>query len=918
MTGTRRRPQSATVASGEMQDFIQASCSVLGQVVTAVQVRLDAALTEAQEAAGEVDTDEARHIRDAYQVWLAHTRQAEGEGGEDGKDAEARLRKETSRRKTFAEQVGYVFFARLLLARVLEDKGLVPCMRANGNCKRPFEYLYAACLESWIALCDETFLPLIYRHMADFCRHFFQQPVFDWFQPDDTQQALVLSALNRYNFRDVSSDLLGFTYEAFIERTARNQKGHFLTPSEVVEFMLDRAGYHSKTIIGKSLLDLSCGSGSFLVHAARRLRREIHSALADHPPVERARMFIEQIQTRLVGLEINPFSCYLAELNLFIQALDDLALLWQHGERPNIERFAIYNTNSLEMPPAILQSASRATATPALYDEAISADEAARVKAMRGAFAYILCNPPYVNRGIILGAKRYGEYPFYRAVLKGDENFYLLFLRLAMYYSAPDGTLCFICPLNLLGDESTMRARELFKRGEDWSLRSITRFYSRTVLFPGVLQGVCVIRIDHAPAKPTDLIEIRGGSSVSETGQNAARIASARVLANYPAQADWSRPWLVHSQPEIYDLWEFIRQYPHQNLAELLSGRLETAKGDTRSTWSRPMLVPASQVGAIPLTKGASIADWGGWSAAAYLDPTIPIPSTVPDYKSSLWVQKNIQRIAGLVQPETALLLKEVSGLEMKRPIRGTLVQRSAAHPLVADETVLVMYTRETSYEELAYAVFGLITSSLYNFLFGLFSTNAHANFKEILRLPVPVWNEELEKRLAATTRQALSACKSLYEHKRKYGTVLDGQIHPGTLLTAGGLPAMRLEELVLRGDITLNGPQTHSPATLLRQKQLLCGQELTDAARLAIERLIRTGGSLSYNKGGKDLLLPDPSVASTFLNLLEQAERERIQYKARVSEQQQLLDEQAIEAYGIRQPAWKALVSEGLPWTKC
>jgi len=278
------------------------------------------------------------------------------------------------------------------------------------------------------------------------------------------------------------------------------------------------------------------------------------------------------------------------------------------------------------------------------------------------------------------------------------------------------------------------------------------------------------------PVQAEASIEIRGGASISEAEQHAIRVAYPRVTHNYPARPNWSKPWLVHAQPEVYELWECIRQHAQQDLASLITGKLEAAKGDVRSTWSQPMLVAATQVGAIPLTKGAKIEDWGDWSATAYLDPATLISATAPDYKSCLWVQKHVQRIANLTQRETVLLLKEVAGLEMRHPVRGTLAWRSASRPFVADETVLVMYTHEPAYENLACAVFGLITSSLYNLLFSLFSTNAHANLKEILRLPVPTWSEELENRLARATRAVLCLSRESPGQESRYGKILDQQ----------------------------------------------------------------------------------------------------------------------------------------------
>lgn len=859
----------------------------------------------------ELARTESRRIRAAYLVWLERYRYIEGEEKANYQETEIR------RQQAFAEQVSYVFFVRLLLARVLEDKNIMPRLVSDGGFKNWFHFLKVSSLDSIDEIRGESFLPLVYRRVANYYRHFFQQPVFDWFMPDDYLLTLVLYRLNMYNFQDVTSDLLGFTYEAFIERFARNQKGHFLTPPTIVEYMLDRADYNNSAIIGENVLDAACGSGSFLVHAARRLKSVLATAMADRTPVERARFFIEQVKSKLVGLEVNPFSCYLAELNLFIQVLDDLALLWNHGERPNIERFAIYNTNSLEMPQVVLNS-DRNTAPPATVftDNAAALDEAAPIKAQYGGFSYILCNPPYLNRGIILGAKSYGEFPFYRDVVKGDENFYLLFLRLAAYYVAPGGSICFICPLNLFGDESTMRAREMFGRPE-WSIPSITRFYVRDVLFPGVLQGVCVIRIDNRPSQSSDLVEIRGGYSIAEAAQTATAIERSRIILNHSTKTTWSKPWLVNTNPGVYDIWQFVRNHTEQDLADLISEKMKASEGDARSTWAKPMIVSSPGMKRVPLTKGKNIVDWGSWSAVAYLDPYITLSPSIKDYTGSRWVQKQVLRIAALPHKETVIFLKEVSGLEMKRPIRGTILQRDTQHPVAADHTVLVMYTLAPDFEDLAYAVFGLLTSSVYNFFFSLFSTNAHANFKEILRLPVPLWSQAREKQLAQETRTVLAAYHALHDHEHAYGVDQEQGIVASKVLTASRLPTLRLEDLILRGDITIHSTANYTLEVLLNRRQLTFNPTLSNDAREAIERVLRANRTLTYQKGGKDLPLPHPRIAQTFLSQVQQAEQERINKQQTATTAQKTLDHMVMDAYSITQTDWHTIIEAGVPWAR-
>ncbi len=852
---------------------------------------------------------ESRRIRAAYLIWRERYKVIEGDDGKE--EAELEIR----RQRAFAEQVSYVFFVRLLLIRVLEDKGIIPHLVSDGGFQQWHKFLQGYTLDSIEGIGGESFLPLAYRRVSGFYRHFFQQPIFDWFLPDDYLLALVLHHLNQYNFQDVTSDVLGFTYESFIERVARNKKGHFLTPPGIVEFMLDRADYRGPSIIGETVLDPACGSGSFLVHAIRRLRQVLKDTMASQSPVEVARTFIEQVQTRFVGLEINPFSCYLAELNLFIQILDDLALLWQTGEAPHIERFAIYNTNSLEMPRSVLFSDRNGLAT-TFEEHMATLDEGFVVKEKQAHFSYVLCNPPYVNRGIILGAKSYGDFPFYRDVVKGDENFYLLFLRLAAYYVSPGGTICIICPLNLLGDESTMRAREMFSKA-DWSLKAVTRFYARDVLFSEVLQGVCVARFDKISSQLTNMVEIRGGFSVEEAARTAIHIQQPRITHNFPENSLWAKPWLVNANPEAYDLWEFIREKTNQSLSDLIDGKLKVHEGDARSTWAKPMLIPHPQPGSIPLTKGQNITDWGGWTPSAYLNPSATIPNSMKDYRSSLWVQRQVQRIAQLQQAEIALFLKEVSGLEMKRPIRGTIIQRDGQHPVVADHTVLVMYTVEEAHRELAYAIFGLITSLCYNYFFSLFSTNAHANFKEILRLPVPNWSSSLEKQLADQARKLLRAYRDLYSHEAQYGSNPSRQVSANDVLVSAKLPVLRLEELVLRGDVSMSGSPQYTLKVLFNKGQLAINDALPSDAKQAIECLIQANGMLIYSKGGKDIYIPNPRLASVFLSQLHTAQQERARRLRETENTQQALDAMIMDMYGITKPTWREIIQAGVPWAR-
>jgi hypothetical protein len=275
------------------------------------------------------ESTEPFKIVEAYQVW-----------------SERQSDKEDVKPEVFAEQVAYVFFVRLLLVCVLEDKHILsPRQASDGGFLEWSQYIARHFKElDGIGILNENFCNILTRKASNYYLHFFQQAVFDWFNPDDFFLVEALEFLCRYNFYNITSDIIGFTYEAYIERHARDRKGHFLTRHEVVEYMLDLLDYSGSQIIGRRILDPASGSGSFLVHAARRYRkalvtyycnsrglpdREEHLQSDPNLRKEFASRYLQDLTTYFFGTELNPFACYLAEMNLLIQALDDLYALQQ-------------------------------------------------------------------------------------------------------------------------------------------------------------------------------------------------------------------------------------------------------------------------------------------------------------------------------------------------------------------------------------------------------------------------------------------------------------------------------------------------------------------------------------------------------------------------------------------------------------
>ncbi|MBG1269265.1 N-6 DNA methylase [Nostoc sp. WHI] len=107
-------------------------------------------------------------------------------------------------------------------------------------------------------------------------------------------------------------DVVGSVYEAFLTGTLRGDLGQYLTPRQLVEFMVEIADIQ----IGEKVLDLSCGSGGFLIRAFVDVRKKIRSL--DISKDEKDRLVSNLVINDLWGIEINPRLATLCRINMIL------------------------------------------------------------------------------------------------------------------------------------------------------------------------------------------------------------------------------------------------------------------------------------------------------------------------------------------------------------------------------------------------------------------------------------------------------------------------------------------------------------------------------------------------------------------------------------------------------------------------
>jgi hypothetical protein len=165
-------------------------------------------------------------------------------------------------------------------------------------------------------------------------------------------------SLSRVNWRDMGPEELGSVYESLLELVpqiakdgrqfafatggetkgnARKTTGSYYTPDSLVQVLLDNAlePVISDTIaknplnsvealLGLSIIDPACGSGHFLLAAARRLAAHVARLQANGTPsAAEYRHALRQVVGRCVfGVDLNPMAVELCKVGLWMEAVE--------------------------------------------------------------------------------------------------------------------------------------------------------------------------------------------------------------------------------------------------------------------------------------------------------------------------------------------------------------------------------------------------------------------------------------------------------------------------------------------------------------------------------------------------------------------------------------------------------------------
>jgi hypothetical protein len=159
------------------------------------------------------------------------------------------------------------------------------------------------------------------------------------------------------DFGNLGAEELGSVYEGLLEQVPRyndetreytletlpgherKETGSYYTPSPLVDCLLDSAldplldeacarptpGERIEALFGITVCDPACGSGHFLVAAARRIAKRIAAQETgeSEPPAAVVRAALRRVVGRCIyGVDINPMAAELAKVSLWLEAME--------------------------------------------------------------------------------------------------------------------------------------------------------------------------------------------------------------------------------------------------------------------------------------------------------------------------------------------------------------------------------------------------------------------------------------------------------------------------------------------------------------------------------------------------------------------------------------------------------------------
>ena len=405
--------------------------------------------------------------------------------------------------ESFIYETASLILSRMLMIRFSEDHGFMVRHISNGGVttftqyakhfKKPFQ----------------TLLLQTYDNARALYRGLFEPGVLDWVLTGEEQEMsdAILHAmylLSRWNFSTVHGDILSGVYDHYLETSKRRELGEVFTRPEIARYILERCGF--KAGQEQTVLDPACGTGTFIVEALEaELKRLRNAGLMNLDTVK-------DIVPRLCGMDINPFSVSLAQIQVLWHLMELFGV--DKGEKGKANKVA-----SVLLPLLNIEGGTSSLETMGVpmghqpqteLDLGLVLTKDRRRAATRfptrfrrinsGKYDIVAGNPPYVRahrRSVGRMKEQYGE------VAQGQFDLYLLFVYRALRtWVKPGGRMGFVVPNAMLDAGYAGPLRSILLEFRLIEIVDLELLRKKT--FHGVKRPTLILIIENSPGDDED------------------------------------------------------------------------------------------------------------------------------------------------------------------------------------------------------------------------------------------------------------------------------------------------------------------------------------------------------------------------------------------------------------------------------
>lgn len=161
-------------------------------------------------------------------------------------------------------------------------------------------------------------------------RELFSEPGDDEFWIQNKSIRKVVETFQGFSFTRsslIGLDAKGTVYENTVGATFRGELGQYFTPRKIVEFMVDLL----EPTREDTVLDPSCGSGGFLIHAMRKIADQIRHQQQNLPEHQKEILIRDTVVQNIRGTDISPRMVRAARMNMIMHGDGWSGIVRCHG-----------------------------------------------------------------------------------------------------------------------------------------------------------------------------------------------------------------------------------------------------------------------------------------------------------------------------------------------------------------------------------------------------------------------------------------------------------------------------------------------------------------------------------------------------------------------------------------------------------